>query len=461
MDYAILTGFVLVTGVVLALVAQWRGWRPSLLAVLAVGIGFRVLIMTTSAIDTWQPVDFMESFKPAGEAILNHQDPVLGSEGGWHFLPTIPYVYGLLLWLGIPWEIGGRLVTVVADIVLIPLVGKLAGGEKASLRAFQYACNPLALLVAAVHGQVEPVALVFGVAAFVVARGPGAPERPGLTTNMVALVRRSVSARGLSGAVRRAVGPDGVVRRALTPRSDDAAVMRRALLAGLLMGLALCAKSWPIWLIPGMLLLLPTFRARAAAFVATAVPPIFFLATLPVFAGTSLDQIPEVIRIMGDVRPIVGEWSYSAILVGGDWTLSPEIATFGTRLIYVTMLVVAFLWRRADPIDLTTALLLAFMVTTPRLGAQYLLWFMPFLIARPTRFAWPAIIGVSLWAGYGYLYMTQFDTDTWWGLHSVWSRSSIVLLPILAAAMPWGRRVSTASVPSAGAVRKVPVSAPV
>ena len=117
---------------------------------------------------------------------------MLGSKGGWHFLPTIPYVYGLLLWLGIPWEIGGRLVTVVADIVLIPLVGKLAGGPKASLRAFQYACNPLAILVASVHGQVEPVALAFGVAAFVVARGPGDPDRPGITIDVVAMVRQSV-----------------------------------------------------------------------------------------------------------------------------------------------------------------------------------------------------------------------------------------------------------------------------
>ncbi|MFD0886503.1 hypothetical protein ACFQ08_18315 [Streptosporangium algeriense] len=401
------------------------------------GIAFRVLIMVLAAMSQWQPVDFMESFKPAGEAILRRQDPVLGSEGGWHFLPTIPYVYGLLLWLGIPWEIGGRLVTVVADIALIPLVGKLAGGRKASLRAFQYACNPLAILVASIHGQVEPVALLFGVAAFVVARGPGDPERPGIRIDVFTLARER-------GAIRSLMAPGGPVRTALTPRDGESAVMRRAILAGLLMGLALCSKSWPIWLIPGMLLLLPTFRSRLAAFAATAVPPIFFLVTLPVFAGTSLEQLPEVIRIMGDVRPIVGEWGYSAILVGGDWTLHSGIATFGTRLIYLTMLVVAFLWRRADPIDLTTALLLAFMVTTPRLGAQYLLWFMPFLVARPTRFAWPAIIGVSLWAGCGYLYLTQFDTDTWWAMHSVWARASIVLLPILVLAMPWSRRVSSA-----------------
>ncbi|MEV5408486.1 hypothetical protein AB0K60_06565 [Thermopolyspora sp. NPDC052614] len=416
MDYAIPTGILLVTGVVLALVAQRKGWNPSWVVILGVGIGLRVLVMAMSALDTWQPVDFVQSFQPAGEAVLARRDPVLEGNHGWHFLPTIPYVYALLLWTGIPWEWAGRLVTVVCDVILIPLVGKLAGGEKASLRAFQYACNPLAVLVASVHGQVEPVSLVFGVAAFVVARN-ARTERP----------------------------------------------VRNAILAGLLMGLALCAKSWPIWLVPGMLLFLPTLptspgprvgsptllgrayayayasRARAYALVATGVAPIFFLVTLPIGAGTALSEIPEVIRIIGDVRPIVGEWGWTAIAVDGQWTLDAGLARIGQYLIYGTLLVVLFLWRKADPIDLTTALLLAFMVVTPRLGAQYLLWFMPFLVARPTRFAWPAIIGCSLWAGAGYLYLTQYIGADWAALHSPWAKSSIILLPILAAALPWER----------------------
>jgi hypothetical protein len=394
MDNAILTGFLLVTGVVLALLAQWKGWKPSLAVALAVGIGFRVAIMILAVISTWQPVDFVNSFKPAGEAILAHKDPVLESNGGWHFLPTIPYVYGLLLWLNIPWEVAGRLVTVVADIILIPLVAKLAGGKDANLRAFQYACNPLALLVASIHGQVEPVSLVFGVAAFVVARN-ARTSRP----------------------------------------------VRNAIVAGLLMGLSLCAKSWPIWLIPGMLLFLPDLRSRIYGFLATGVPPLFFLATLPIGAGTSLNQLPEVIRTIGDVRPIIGEWGWTAIAVGGNWTLDTDLARYGQWMIYGTLLLVGILWRRADPIDLTIALLLAFMVVTPRLGAQYLLWFMPIQVARPTWFAWPAILGTSTWAALGYLYLTQNPT-LWAALHSPWAMSSIVLLPVLIAALPWSTRRS-------------------
>ncbi|MFI9848499.1 hypothetical protein ACIHFD_66655 [Nonomuraea sp. NPDC051941] len=463
MDYAVLTGIVLVAGVVLALVAQWRDWRPPLVVAIVVGVAVRLLIMYTSAIDSWQPVDFMESFKPAGEAVLRGQDPVLASEGGWHFLPTIPYVYGILLWLGIPWEYAGRLVTVVADIALIPLVAKLAGGPKASLRALQYALNPLALMIAAIHGQVEPVALVFGVAAFVVARGPGALERPGIATDVVARVRAGVAAYGVRSSIPRVLGRGGMLHRALLPAPGDRADLKRGALAGLLMGLALCAKSWPIWLIPGMLLLLPNLRSRVAAMFTTGIVPLFFLVTLPVFAGTSLNQIPAVINTIRDIRPIVGEWGWTPWYTGGDWALRPDLASFGTNLIYLCVVAAVLYWRRADPIDMTTAILLVFMVVTPRLGAQYLMWFMPFLVARPTRFAWPAIVGVSIWSGYGYLYMTQFDVNSWWYLHQDWSRASIVLLPILALAMPWGRRVATTApglAPLVGPSKQAKVSSP-
>lgn len=444
MEYAVLTGIVLVSGVALALIAQWRDWRPPLWAAVLVGVGVRVLLLFTAANDAWQPVDYVESFQPAGLAVLHGQDPVLASDGGWHFLPAIPYVYGALLWLGVPWSYAGRLVTVVADIVLIPLVAKLAGGPRASLRALQYALNPLALLVASIHGQVEPVALVFGVAAFVVARGPGSPYRNGITTDVVARVRQGVRAYGVRGSIPRVVGRGGMLHRALLPGTGDRADLKRAVWAGVLMGLALSAKSWPIWLIPGMLLLLPHLRAKIVALVTTGAVPLFFFVTLPLFAGTKWSQLPDVIKVIQDIRPIVGEWGWTPQLTGGDWALEPTMAKIGTNLIYLTLVVVALLWRRADPIDLTIAMLLAFMVVTPRLGAQYLMWFMPFLVARPTRFAWPAIIGVSLWAGYGYLYMTQFDVNTWWALHSEWSRASIVLLPILVMAMPWGRRKATA-----------------
>ncbi|GAA0999195.1 hypothetical protein GCM10009555_099900 [Acrocarpospora macrocephala] len=415
MDYAIPTGLVLVTGVVLAILAQRRGWNPSLAVALSVGLAVRVLIMLLSAADHWQPIDYVNSFRPAGEAILNGGNPV---NSGWHFLPTIPYVYGLLLWLGIPWEIAGRLVTVVADLILIPLVGRLAGGAKANLRAFQYACNPLAILVASVHGQVEPVSLVFAVAAYVVARGPGE------WTRGEPLLDR----------------PSRMWRSFVT----DRLATRRAFYAGLLMGLGLCAKSWPAILIPGLLMFLPGVRSRIVAMVGVAVPPVLFLLTMPLGGWVRWDQLAEVLKTISlrpsDVRPITGDWGWTAVSSGGEWDLSSWKLKVGQYLIYAVAAFCLYWWRKADPIDVTIAILLGFMIVTPRLGAQYLLWFMPFLVARPTRFAWPAIIGCSLWAATGYLVLTQFCCEQWGALHAPWAVSSVLVFPLIIAAMPWNRR---------------------
>ncbi len=408
MDHPIFTTSVLVTGFSLAVVGQWRGWRPSLRVSLAVGLGLRLILLVSAASDSWQPVDFTESFRPAGAAILAGNDPVLASNGGWHFLPMIPYMYALPLAAGIPWEIAGRLWTIAADIGLIYLVGKLARGLSAeggldqqrrreAQARFQYACNPIALMIAVIHSQVEPISLVFLVAAYLVARP------------------RAATAGSAGGAWR-------------------------AVCTGLLFGLALSAKSWPIVLLPVVLAMLPTWRQRLFGFVASGAVPLFFLVTLPLFVNTSVDNLKHAAQYMGGVRPIVGEWGWTALLTGGNWELVPAYSRYGQILLYATLLVVGLLWRRANRIDQTSAMLLAFMIVTPRMGTQYLLWFVPFLVARPTRWSQPAMGVAAAWAGLGYIYLTQFDETQWWINHRWWAQISVVVIVFLAAAIPWTRR---------------------
>jgi hypothetical protein len=144
MDHPLFTTFVLLTGAALAFLAYRRDWRPSLRTSLTVGIGLRVILLLSAAADSWQPVDFIEGFKPAGLAILAGRDPVLSTNGSWHFLPMIPYIYAFFLFIGLPWVIAGRLCTVIADTILIDLVGRLAGPERKAQARFQYACNPIA-----------------------------------------------------------------------------------------------------------------------------------------------------------------------------------------------------------------------------------------------------------------------------------------------------------------------------
>ncbi|MCW2947129.1 MAG: hypothetical protein JWR24_3846 [Actinoallomurus sp.] len=399
MDHPEYTAFVLVVGLIAAAVAQWRGWRPSLRIALAVGVGLRLLLLVSASADSWQPVDFSEGFKPAGLAILHHQDPVLATQGSWHFLPMIPYFYALVLATGLPWEIAGRLCTIVADVVLIVLVGRLAGKKHEALARFQYACNPIALMIAVIHAQVEPIALVFLVGAYLVARSTRDADR---------------SAHGAMNAAW----------------------------AGALFGFALSAKSWPIILLPIVLAMLPTWRQRLYGLVAAGAVPFFFLVTLPLVVDTSWSNMLNVARYLGEVRPIVGEWGWTAVMTGGDWRLASTAATIGQVILYSTLLLVMWLWWRSDRIDQTSAILLAFMVVTPRMGAQYLLWFVPFLCARPTRWSRPAMTVAAVWAGLGYIYLTQFDDNGWWKNHEWWAISSLAVIPFLVLAMPWGRRVS-------------------
>jgi hypothetical protein len=386
MDHPLFTTFVLLTGIALAVLAYKRDWQPSLWTSLSVGIGLRVILLLTAAADSWQPVDFINGFKPAGEAILAGQDPVLSTNGSWHFLPMIPYFYAFALALGLPWVIAGRLCTALADSVLIVLVGRLAGGERKAQARFQYACNPIALLIACIHGQVEPIALVFLVGAYLAARS------------------------------------------------------NRAVAAGVLFGLALSANSWPIILLPVVLALLPTWRQRLYGLVAAGAVPLLFLVTLPLFVQTSWQNMLDVAKYLGGVRPIVGEWGWTALLTGGDWALVPAYSKIGQIVLYVSIAVVAWLWRRGDRVDMTSAMLLTFMVVTPRLGAQYLLWFVPFLVARPTRWSRPAIYAAAVWAGLGYIYLTQFNDTQWWLNHRWWAQSSVFVIPWLVLAMPWNRR---------------------
>lgn len=395
MDHPVFTAFILVAAALTAAVAYWRGWRPSLWTSLVVGVGLRLLLLVVASADSWQPVDFAQGFKPAGEAILHHQDPVLATQGSWHFLPMIPYFYALALATGLPWEIAGRLCTIIADSVLIVLVGKLAGDKNKPVARFQYACNPIALMIAVIHAQVEPVALVFLVAAYLLARsGHGA-------------------------------------------------------WAGALFGFALSAKSWPIILLPVILAMLPTWRQRLYGLVAAGAVPLFFLITLPLVVDSSWSNMLDVAKYLGEVRPIVGEWGWTALMTGGDWALLPGPAKFGQILLYTTVAVVMWRWWRADRIDQTSAILLAFMIVTPRMGAQYLLWFVPFLIARPTRWSQPAMTVAAVWAGIGYIYLTQFDDTGWWKNHEWWAMSSVAVIPLLALAMPWQRRRSTDITPAA------------
>jgi Glycosyltransferase family 87 len=391
---SIATSLLLVAGLALTAIAQRRGWSPSLRTALAVGVALRVTVWSLAAAQSWQPYDFLNDFSAAATAVLHHQDPMLtGRAWGWPFLPTLAYMLAAELKLGqiahLQWQVVGRLVPVLADLVLIPLVGRLAV-KRASLRRFQYACNPLAIMVCAIHGQLEPEVLALGVAALLMARS------------------------------RRWAG------------------------AGSLFGLSVAVGSWSVLLAPGVLVALRDWRHRLYAACTAIAVPVAILLTSPLTVGTPIGRLPDVVRGLIGVRAVVGTWGWTAIVTHGATEVLPVEGRVGTLVLVAALVLAGYLWRRADPVDLTCVLLITFLLVSPRVGAQYLVWPIPFLIARPTRYAWPAIVAATVWAGFGYLFLWQQFS---WMHVSTWALSSWAVIPLLALAMPWARRRAEEHVP--------------
>jgi hypothetical protein len=385
-------------------VAERRGWRPSLRTALAVGIALRVAVWILASVNSWQPFDFADDFSAAASAVLHHQDPLLtGRTGGWHFLPPMALVFGGELWfcyaVHLPWQLVGRLAPVVADLVLIPLVGRLAPA-RGRLRRFQYACNPLSIMICAIHAQIEPEMLALGVAAFVV----------------VARARRGRAAAG-----------------------------RRP---GILLGLSIAMGTWSVLLLPGLLRSLPdrARRVRAAGW-AVFVPGAILL-TSPLTVGTPVGKLPSVLNTLIGAQPLVGDWGWTVIATRGNEVFSAALTLPGKLILLAALLIAVYLWRRADPIDLTIALLITFLIFSPRFGDQYLMWPLPFLIARKTRFGMQAILVAAVWAGIGELYLGPLSSTAWQNAHVWWAYSSLaVIASLLLALVGLSRRQPLPAVP--------------
>lgn len=398
------TSALLVTGTALFLVAQRRGWRPSIRTALAIGIVLRVAVWALATVNAWQPFDFADDFSAAASAVLHHQDPLLtGRTGGWHFLPTMAFVFAGELWFcyaaHLPWQLVGRLAPVVADILLIPLVGRLAR-DRGRLRSFQYACNPLSIMICAIHGQIEPEMLALGVAAFV----------------LVQSRRDRLTAGRASGA--------------------------RA--PGILLGTSIAMGTWSLLLIPGLLKSLPgrVLRLRAAAW-AVSVPAVVLL-TLPLTVGTPVSKLPSVVSTLISAQPLVGDWGWTVIATHGQQVFSAALTRPGMLLLVAALLTVGFLWRHADPIDLTMALLITFLVFSPRFGDQYLMWPLPFLIARKTRFGTQAVLMAAAWVGLGEVYLGTMSWSAWQQAHVWWAYCSLAVVGSLLLALAGIRRSAAA-----------------
>jgi hypothetical protein len=389
MTHMLAASFVLAIGLALFVVAGRGSWQPSLRTALMAGAALRGAVWFVAATQSWQPKDFRLDFPAAAVAVLHHHDPMLtGRVRGWPFLPTMAFVMAAEFKFGqfahLPWRVVGRIAPIAADLVLIPLVAKLAG-ERGPLRAFQYACNPLTIMICALHGQLEPEILALGVAAIIVAR---------------------------SG---------------------------RSVAAGTLLGLSLAIGLWAVLMLPGVLLTLPDLRSRVRATCLAAVVPIAALVTSPLTVGTPVNRLATVAHRLVGLRAVVGNWGWTVFATNGRTQFLDGVGRPGVVALGAALLAACYLWRRADPVDLTSALLITFLVVSPRVSVQYLAWPIPFLLARPTRFTTPAVLAATVFDGIGYLALGPGRMPH--TIHGyMWAYSSWAVIPLLILAMPWARR---------------------
>jgi hypothetical protein len=387
----------------LLVVSGSRDWRPSLTQALLVAAGLR-LAMFVIAHDV-APYDLVNDFRIAGENVFAHQDPTLNSRPrGWNYLPT----YGFLLAgmvaveesTGLPWLWVARVLPITFDLGVTGLVYLLARPEKAGLRAFQYACTPIAIFVSAVHGQMEPLCLLFAVGAFV--------------------------------ALRRGPAP-------------------RVVLAGVLIALAISVKTWPVLFLPALLLALPTWRARLRLLIGAGAVGLLLLLTMPLTVGTPVDKLPRIVAALAGYSPAGGTWGWSAVLYGyfPYDAVSFETSTFwavvgrvGSIAALLAFAAAVWWWRRAGPIVVAGASTSAFLVATAGFGVQYLAWPVPFTTLSPTRLQPALQTAIGLWAWVGYIAigggLVPSSAGVWPA--RLWQLSSLVLVVLIVAALPWGQR---------------------
>jgi hypothetical protein len=407
LDECVAAVLLLTVGTVLMVVAQRRNWRPSLALAICTAVVLRLVMLALAY--HLQPWDLAHDFQTVGYHTLHHQDPILStSVVRWSYLPVYDYVLAAAYWahihLHVSWLITARLPAIACDIGVVVLVGTVAGavGERAELRRFQYACNPLPILVSAVHGQVEPACLLFSLGAF-------------------ALVLRA--GRQISG--------------------------RTAATAGVLLGLGIGTKTWPLLFLPALLLALPSVRRRWQFAAATAGTVGLLFVSMPLTVGTPVSKLTEVAKVMTSYHPPIGTWGWSGVWVALhptklSTTQDPfwiNVGSTGTKLAIAAALLAVWWWRRAHPLDIATATTTALLAFTPAFGTQYLLWQTPTRTAYPTQLNLTLQVVIGAYATIFYLPMNMLTSANWQFANKVMMVVSLGVIALMIAAMPWDRRV--------------------
>jgi glycosyl transferase family 87 len=386
--FPLLPGVLVAVCLVLFVLAWLRGWSVRPPVAVAVTLATRVLMVVLANGHT--PRDVTRYFQVAGMLVADGRDPLTQQPVfQWNFLPLMPYVFALEQQLGLTWQLAGKIAPVLADVAVTVLLGRLATGADARRIPLLYALCPVAVLVTGLHGQVEPVALALGLGGLLLARR------------------------------HRAVG------------------------SGLLLGLAVATKTWPVLLVLGPLRETPVRRWWRLVLPLAAVL-VALLLSIPAFLH---DSLRAAVHVLANYRSYTGVWGWTGLLnyygVAGAGYRGPRVDTVqhvGTAVTAVAVVVVVAAFWRAGAVPLTAAVLLTFLVVTAGFGAQYLLWPVPFVLLLRRRTGLVFAVAASLYAAYAYYLVSDGTPARPAVLMDVLQWASLPVIAAAALALPWSRR---------------------
>jgi hypothetical protein len=222
------------------------------------------------------------------------------------------------------------------------------------------------------------------------------------------------------------------------------------ILGGVMLGFAILDKTWPLILLPPLLVVAPQVPRRLVFVVSAAVIPLLGVAVYDQIIGTTRDLIERKV-IDYDAVPMRYGFTYAfSHYLNGDVPSSwlPYFQENGREIFLLSVIIVAaIVVPRRDALTASIALLAGFLVFAHGWGSQYLLWVIPFAIIARQRAMLAlysavatAAVYVYYWGSCGYHCPGRLeDTHQYWQFAWVWPVAMLWLAREIGGALAAGR----------------------
>lgn len=296
----------------------------------------------------------IDHYHAVAEAVLHGQDAYAagGSTIIHPYLPFQMYVFALADGAANAFNVSFfalvRIPTILADLTIVALLyrvtSELRGDDREAFRnALAYAVCPFPVMVAVYHGQFDSISVMFALASWF-----------------------TIVSRPLSG--------------------------RSVLIGAALLGVGILEKTWPVFLLPVLLVQIDAIRSRLI-FLATAIGVPVVACILYVVAFSA--SLSFLIRRITKYRAPPNLDGHTLILdhLSRRMTmLKPALEWdnhYGTLIVFAAVLIaLAVYLPRRQPLAATIAVIVAFLTATTNGGSYHYLWVVPFaILARQRVFA--------------------------------------------------------------------------